>query len=53
MENLKDNLIIADKYTITRFSDNSFWIEQKDGEGMEVHENVLLKLIDKFYSENF
>ena len=48
----KEMLIIG-KYTITRYRDNDYWIEEEGGEGMQVFEKNFIDLINKFYEEEF
>lgn len=45
--------IYIGKYCIRSFQNDSVFLEQDDGEGMEVKIPVLEQLLDKFYKENF
>ena len=54
-------LVISDEkeknsYTIANkpsSSEKNLWLESSIGEGMEVPQNVLYELIDKYFNENF
>lgn len=54
-------LVISDEkeknsYTIANkpsSSEKNLWLESSTGEGMEVPQNVLYELIDKYFNENF
>ena len=50
---LEKEILIVGEYTITRFNNDSYWIEHEFGEGMQVFEHNLIHLIDKFYKEEF
>ena len=41
------------QYKISRFGNDAFLIQHKDGEGMEVSAEKLEKLIDEFFKEEF
>lgn len=41
------------KFELTRLEDRSWWLENEDGEGMQVWDNDLTELFTKFWGENF
>ncbi len=49
---IKEMLTVG-KYTIRRYHDSDYWIEEEGGEGMQVFEKNFIKLIDDFYKEEF
>lgn len=46
-------LEIAGKFLLTRLDNNSWWLTNKDGEGMQVRDSELEKLFEKFWKEHF
>jgi hypothetical protein len=46
-------VLTVGKYTITHYYDDDYWIEEDDGEGMQVFAHNFEKLIDDFYKEEF
>ena len=40
-------------YIVSLFDDNSIWLENKNGEGMQVWSNEITNLLDKYFIENF
>lgn len=41
------------KYTISQYSDGKIWINEDDGEGMKINEELFYLCIKKFYNDNF
>lgn len=50
---LGSQMIEIGPYMISEYPTGGFWIERGDGEGMQVSESSLVKLLDKFFKENF
>ena len=40
-------------YWLHKFGEQDYWIEHASGEGMQVRREVMEKLIEDFYCENF
>lgn len=49
----QEEVLTVGKYTIRRYHDPDYWIEEEGGEGMQVFEKNFIKLIDDFYKEEF
>lgn len=46
-------LIEFGEYQLTRYDDESWWMEHKDGEGMQIPDSNLEKLLQDYFKENF
>jgi adenine-specific DNA methylase len=41
------------RYILKSYNNNSLWLENGDGEGMELNKVKFLKVLDKYFKENF
>lgn len=50
IEAKKKQALIVGEYEITEMDSGSFWIRRQGGEGMEVNEHRMVKLINDFWN---
>jgi len=52
-EDLPPERLEVGQYTITRFQDVDYWIENESGEGMQLFAHNFEKMIDDMFTEEF
>lgn len=45
----KDEILTVGEYTITRFNEDDYWIENETGEGMQIFAYNFEQFIDSFF----